>query len=152
MATTVGVAGGNARWDRIAVAVDSYADSLVVVPEAVAAARAHHARLTIICVAPRPWPTVAHAGVCPLRLEAEATVAAAAVVHRLAAALPPDMPCTTYARCGPVARSILEILRRDCTDVLFIASATPGRRSGLHARRVVQRLLRHSPADLVVLG
>jgi nucleotide-binding universal stress UspA family protein len=135
-------------WRHIAVAVDSSAESARAFDEAVAAARRHHTRLTIICVAPRPWPYVGMAGVSPISLENDMLRLAADVTRRLAALVPPDLPCTTYARCGRTVGEILGVLRSEQADVLFIA-APHGVQTGLCGQWALRRLARRTPAAVV---
>lgn len=136
-------------WRQIAVVVDESQASLVALQSAVAASRRHHARLTMISVAPRPWVTVAMTGNCPRRLEAEATEQAAVTVRRLAATLPADVPCTTVVRCGRVVHETLDVLRRHGCDLVFFAQ-----RSGwaLVRNRKAVRLMRKSGVDFVLMS
>ena len=144
--------GGVSRaegWRQIAVVVDESQASLAALQSAVAASRRHHARLTMISVAPRPWVTVAMTGNCPRRLEAEATAQAALTVRRLAATLPADVPCTTVVRCGRVVHETLEVLRRHGCDLVFFAQR-PG--CALVRNRKAVRLLRKSGVDFVLMS
>jgi nucleotide-binding universal stress UspA family protein len=139
-------------WRQVAVVVDNSEASLVALQSAVAASRRYHARLTMISVAPRPWATVGLTGMCPRRLEAEATAQAAATVRRLAATLPADVPCTTVVRCGRVVKVIPQILREHCCNLVFVALG-PGRAlGGRRGRWNAVRLMRSPDVDFVLLN
>lgn len=138
-------------WRHIVVAVNSSAESAQALREAVAAARSAHARLTLICVAPRPWPCVAFAGISPAALQCDLTREAADVARRLAATIPRDLPCTTYARSGASVREILKVLRTERADALFIA-APHGALGGPCGRWALRRLLRRASVDVVSVG
>lgn len=145
--------GGSSEgaWRHIAVAVDSSAESARALQEAVAAARRQHARLTIICVSPRPWSCAGMAGVSPVCLQSDLLQAAADLVRRLADTVPPDLPCTTYARCGWVAGEILQVLRAERADALFIASPR-GVLRDVGARWTLRRLTRSAPVAVITVG
>jgi nucleotide-binding universal stress UspA family protein len=142
---------GAEGWRQIAVVVEDPEMALMALQNAVAVSRRHGARLTIISVTPRPWPMMGLAGICPLRLEAEATAYAAAVVRRLAATLPPDVPCTTVVRSGRAAREIVAILRERCCDLVFFAPR-PGGGLWWSGYRKTARVMRTSGIDCVHLG
>jgi hypothetical protein len=136
-------------WRRIAVVVDESQASIVALQSAVAASRHHHARLTIISIAPRPWMTVAMTGMCPRRLEAEATAQAAMTVRRPAATLPADVPCTTVVRCGRVVKETLDVLRRHDCDLVFFAHRLG---CALVRNRKAVRVMRKSGVDFVLMS
>jgi nucleotide-binding universal stress UspA family protein len=138
-------------WRHIAVAVDSCAEAQWALIEAIAAARRQRARLTIIAVAPNPWPCAGMGGIALAPLTADPIGAASDLVRRLAATVPSDLPCTTYARCGRSAGEILEILRTERADVLFIASPH-GVLGGLGRRWLLRRLVRDARADVIAVG
>jgi len=142
--------GRVAGWRRIVVIVDDPETSLMTLQKAVAAARCHRARLTIVSVTPRPWPTVVVAGMSPRRLEAEATEHVAAMVRRLAETVPADVPCTTIVRCGRAAKELLAILSEQPCDLVFFAWRR-GRVGGSAACWKAVRLMRMARIDFVLL-
>jgi hypothetical protein len=136
-------------WQRIVVIIDDPETSAMTLQNAIAAARRHRARLTIISVTPRPWPTVAMTGMCPRRLEAEAMAHVATKVRRLAETVPADIPCTTIVRCGRARKEILAILTEHPYDLVFFA---PRLGCGFGAGRwKAVRLMRTARIDFVLL-
>ena len=141
-----------AGWRRMVVVVDDPETSLRAIQSAVAAARRHQARLTIISVAPRPWATVAFSGMCPRRLEAETTECAATMVRRLAATVPADVPCTTVVRRGRMIKEVLAALAGCDHDLVFFALRPGGALGGGTSLRKAARLMRRASVDCVFLS
>jgi hypothetical protein len=129
-------------WRQIAVVVDDSPACVAALRRAVAECRVHRSRLTLVAVAPRPWPTVGLSGVCPYRLADEAMASAASLVRGLAGSLPADIGCTTVVRCGWVINEVLGVVR-ECHCDLVLFAPTPGRAlRRLVGRRRVARLRR----------
>jgi nucleotide-binding universal stress UspA family protein len=140
-----------AGWRRIVVIIDDPETSLRTLQTAVSVARRHRARLTIVSVTPRPWPTVAMAGTCPWRLEAEAMEHVGTMVRRLTETVPVDVPCTTIVRCGRAFRELLAILTERPYDLVFFAPRQARGFGGPVGRRKVVRLMRMARIDFVLL-
>ncbi|MFZ0384142.1 MAG: universal stress protein [Solirubrobacteraceae bacterium] len=138
-------------WRRIVVIIDDPETSVMTLQHAVAAARRQRARLTIVSVTPRPWPTVVIAGMCPRRLEAEAMERLATRVRRLAETVPADVLCTTIVRCGRAFKEILAILTEHPYDLVFFAPGLGCGFVGPVARWKAVRLMRMARIDCVLL-
>jgi len=110
-----------------------------------------HARVTLVAVAPPPWPTVAFAGICARTLEGDALAEAAIRARRLAARLPDGIPYTTHARCGAFGSQLIRLLAEQRVDLLVVAPPRSGRLIGLWTRRTLRRLAQE-PFDLIVAG
>jgi hypothetical protein len=138
-------------WQRIVVIIDDPETSAITLQNAIAAARRHRARLTIISVTPRPWPTVVMTVMCPRRLEAEAMAHVATKVRRLAETVPADIPCTTIVRCGRARKEILAILTEHPYDLVFFATRLGCGFGGPAGRWKTVRLMRTARIDFVLL-
>jgi hypothetical protein len=138
-------------WRHVAILVDSGQESLLALQQVTAVAYDQRTRLTLIAILPAPVPTVALAGICPLRLERDNMAEASRTVRQLAATLPADLPCTTYARCGHTAQQLGPILQKEQIDVVFIWPR-PARVSRWLARWTVWRLRHSSSSEFVILG
>jgi hypothetical protein len=140
-----------AGWRRIAVILDDPETSLMALQSAIGAARHHRARLTIISVVPRPWPTVVMAGMSRASLQAEAMQQVATMVRRLTETVPADVPCTAIIRCGRVCKEILAILTEHPCDLVFFAPHRGHGFLGPAGCRKAVRLMRMAQIDFVVL-
>lgn len=139
------------HWRQIAVAVDDSAHSLLALDEVAESARHARARLTIIFIAPAPWPFVGLAGVSSRQLRAEAIAEGACNLRRLTARLPADVPCTTLVRCGTATAEILKVLREDRHDALFVTLGHGGLLRRTAVRWVASWRSRRATVDVVVL-
>jgi nucleotide-binding universal stress UspA family protein len=139
-------------WRQIAVIVDDSDSSRGALQTAVAVSRQHRARLTLIAMAARPWPTAGLAETYPYCLEADATEDAAALVRGLAATVPSDIPCTTVVRCGNVITEVVGVVREHRCD-LVLAALQPARLLGGGIdRRRARRLMRRASVDVILIG
>jgi Universal stress protein family len=139
------------HWRQIAVAIDDSAHSLMTLHDVAESARYARARLTIIFIAPAPWPFVGLAGVSSRQLRADAIAEGARNLRRLTARLPADVPCTTLIRCGSATAEILKVLREDRHDALIVTLGHSGLLRRAAVRWVTAWRSRRTTVEVVVL-
>lgn len=139
----------DSRLRNVAVLCDSTETCVQALAHATDTARDHHARMTLIAIVTPPWPTAAMAGICPPCSERELVAEAALTAKRAAATLPPDLPCTTYARCGHVCRELAPVLAREQIDLLYVPSQSSclGK---LTQRWTIRRLQTRTSTEVVI--
>jgi nucleotide-binding universal stress UspA family protein len=134
------------------VAVDGSPSSERALREAVELARAVAGRLTLISVASPPrWPVTAGPYLVPLPSEDELARQAEALVERLEALVPEDVPVSTVTRRGPVAAAILDRVRDGEHDLVVMGSRGRGPLCTLLLGSVSQAVLDRSPVPVLVV-
>lgn len=135
-----------ATYRRILVAVDGSGPALAALRHAAELARAHHARLSVVAVAPaHPTMTQTMAAMSgwvpepPERWMAQE-------LRDAVATLPPDQPVTAYLRLGSAAKEIVALAVDELHDLVVVGS-----RGGHWLTSVSRRVVKNSPVPVVVV-
>lgn len=135
-----------ATYRSILVAVDGSRSSLAALRHAVGLARGHHARLSVVAVAPaHPTMTQTMAAMSGWAPEPPERWMAQEL-RKAVASLPADQPVTTYLRLGTAAKEIVSVAVEGLHDLIVI-----GTRGGHPFTSVSRRVVRHSPIPVVVV-
>ena len=133
-------------YRRILVAVDGSDPSKAALRHAVGLARTHHARLSVVAVAPA-HPTMAQTMAAMSGWAPEPPERWMAQELRDAvASVPSDQPVTAHLRLGTPAKQIVALAADDLHDLIVM-----GTRGGHPLTSVSRRVLRHSPVPVVVV-
>jgi nucleotide-binding universal stress UspA family protein len=132
---------------RILAAVDGSEPSLAALRHAAALARMHHARLSVVAVAPM-HPTVtqsmaAMSGWAPEPPEQWM----GQELRKAVDTLPPDQPVTAYLKLGTAVHEIVALASDGEHDLVVMGS-----RGGHPLTSVSRRVVRRSPVPVVVVG
>lgn len=133
---------------RIAVLVPMDRVDDETIAHACALAETHRARLLLIGIVPRPWPTTGLGGVCPVNLMKENVESGAARMREVVSALPDGICCTTVLRVGNRRRQLRRALTELGADALCLSTRDRSRwlLHGLIGHETPRRRARSAPA------
>lgn len=140
-------------FHSILVPVDGSPSAEQALCEAIDLARSAGARLTLISVATPPrWPVATGPYLVPLPSEEELERGAEALLERLEALVPEDVPVCSVLRRGHVATAILDRIRDGEHDLVVMGSRGRARLCSLLFGSVSQAVIERSPVPVLVVG
>jgi nucleotide-binding universal stress UspA family protein len=139
-------------FHRILVACDGSSHARGALADAIELAQAHHARLTLIAVAPVPALWLGGAGELPIDLGGAESLEQEyrSILDRAAATVPADLPVTTLLKVGPAAAAILAAAGEYQQDLIVMGSRGRGELRSLLMGSVSHAVLRSSPVPVLV--
>ncbi|HYZ19006.1 MAG TPA: universal stress protein [Gaiellaceae bacterium] len=135
-------------YRRILVAVDGSQSAEAALDEAIALARDHGARLTLISVAAPPRLVLAGPYLAPVPAESQLRQTAEEIVERAASLVPDDVAVSTVVRTGPAAQAILERVEAAGHDLVVMGSRGLGGLGMLVLGSVSRDVLARSPVPV----
>jgi nucleotide-binding universal stress UspA family protein len=136
---------------RIAVLVDHSPESVAALQNALALAREHNSRLTLLTVVAGRASVETAGFPVPAGFTDPFVADGQEVLRRFVDGLPHNLSCTTVLRVGDVVSEVRKYLNSDPQDVLFVGLGRTGILR-IHTGWVVWRLTRRTPGGVRIIS